>query len=53
MAKKKPKQNKTRKGTSGDECIIPPELPKGELHKLLCRYSENESLAIKDESLTV
>lgn len=30
------------------ECTIPPALPKGELHKLLFKHSENQALEIKE-----
>lgn len=30
------------------DCVIPPELPKGSLHKLLFRHSEQEAQEIKD-----
>jgi hypothetical protein len=30
------------------ECLIPPELPKAELHKLLFRQSDREAQEIKD-----
>lgn len=46
MLKRKP-ANKKAAPTDGD-CIIPPALPKGELHKLLFRHSETEALEIKD-----
>lgn len=40
------KRSKTAKPES--ECIIPPALPKGELHKLLFRQSDKEAEEIKD-----
>lgn len=30
------------------DCVVPPALPKGELHKLLFRHSENEAQQIRD-----
>jgi hypothetical protein len=48
MTKKKlPAQAKGTKEAK-DECLVPPALPKGELHKLLFKQSENEAKAIKD-----
>ena len=35
-------------GASESNCAVPPALPKGELHKLLFRYSEQEAQGIKD-----
>jgi len=34
--------------TSDSDCIVPPALPKGELHKLLFRHSEHEAQEIKE-----
>jgi hypothetical protein len=31
-----------------DDCVVPPAIPKNELHKLLFRQSEQESAAIHD-----
>ncbi|HKY41530.1 MAG TPA: hypothetical protein VJM50_00430, partial [Pyrinomonadaceae bacterium] len=45
-------RKKTRKGRAkkipADECIIPPALPKEELHKLLFRHSEDEAQQIRE-----
>lgn len=47
MATKR-QSRKVRAGTKTvGECTIPPALPKGELHKLLFKHSENEALEIK------
>ncbi|HZH52725.1 MAG TPA: hypothetical protein VEZ16_12680 [Microvirga sp.] len=34
--------------SSSDDCVIPPALPKGDLHKLMFRYSEQEAQEIRD-----
>ena len=47
MTKKKVRQGRAKK-IPADECIIPPALPKGELHKLLFRQSENEAQRIQE-----
>jgi hypothetical protein len=44
----KGKANKKKSATADGGCIIPPALPKGELHKLLFRHSESEAQEIKD-----
>jgi hypothetical protein len=44
---KKAKQRRAKKVPT-DECIIPPTLPKEELHKLLFRQSENEAQRIRE-----
>lgn len=48
MAKKKQTGKPTIIAEPKGDCIIPPELPKGELHKLLFRHSEQEAQEIKD-----
>ena len=47
MAKKTPTKPDKKAAVEG-ECLIPPALPKGELHKLLFRQSEEEAQAIRD-----
>jgi predicted Zn-ribbon and HTH transcriptional regulator len=46
MAKKK--QPRERSAVSDGDCLIPPALPKAELHKLLFKHSEREAQGIKD-----
>jgi predicted Zn-ribbon and HTH transcriptional regulator len=48
MAKKKRTGKLPIIATPKGKCIIPPELPKGELHKLLFRHSKQEAQEIKD-----
>lgn len=47
-----PRKRQPRKGrataTSDVDCLVPPALPKQELHKLLFRYSEHEAQAIRE-----
>jgi predicted Zn-ribbon and HTH transcriptional regulator len=45
--RKRPKKQATRTPIDG-ECVIPPALPKAELHKLLFKHSEREAQEIKD-----
>lgn len=47
MAKKRT-ANPLVTSVPGGDCLIPPALPKGELHKLLFRNSEQEAQEIKD-----
>jgi hypothetical protein len=44
----KAKQTKATRRKKGDECVIPPELPKEQLHKLMFRHSEEEAQGIRD-----
>jgi hypothetical protein len=44
----KPKAKKATKVAKSDECIIPPELPREQLHKLMFRHSEEEAQGIRD-----
>src|ERR1022692_286327 len=48
MTKKQPTERRPTIAKPKDGCVIPPELPKGELHKLLFRHSEQEAREIKD-----
>src|ERR1022692_1146254 len=48
MATSKPTKKRTKTAKPEGECIIPPALPKGELHKLLFRQSDKEAQEIKD-----
>ena len=48
MTDKKPTKKQTKKAKVERDCIIPPALPKGELHKLLFRQSEKEAEEIKN-----
>jgi len=49
MTKKARKEDSGKaKTTSESDCLIPPALPKAELHKLLFRHSAQESKEIKD-----
>jgi len=47
MTKKKTREIPAKKVRT-DECVIPPALPKTELHKLLFRQSENEAQQIRE-----
>ena len=47
MTKKRPQKAKEKATPEGD-CVIPPPMPKGELHKLLFRQSEGEAQNIKE-----
>ena len=44
----KTKTAKATKAKKTDECAIPPELPKEQLHKLMFRHSEEEAQGIRD-----
>lgn len=46
--KKKTKKEPQVTEPSTDDCVIPPALPKGDLHKLMFRYSEQEAQEIRD-----
>jgi len=51
MAKSKTIQKTAAKKVAGkkaDECLIPPELPKEQLHKLMFRHSEEEAQGVRD-----
>jgi predicted Zn-ribbon and HTH transcriptional regulator len=48
VAEKRRKAAKPSTGAVSTECVIPPELPKEELHKLLFRQSPHEVEAIKE-----
>jgi hypothetical protein len=48
MAKKTPKLVKGKSTEPLGDCLIPPAIPKGELHKLLFKQSEKETQDIKD-----
>jgi hypothetical protein len=48
MATKKQTGELTKIAEPKSDCVIPPELPKGELHKLLFRHSEQAAQEIKD-----
>jgi len=46
--KKKERREVSIPAKPAGDCVIPPELPKAELHKLLFRQSEHEAQEIKD-----
>src|SRR5260370_41629453 len=48
MATTKPRKKRSKTAKPEGDCIIPPALPKGELHKLLFRQSDKEAQEIKD-----
>jgi predicted Zn-ribbon and HTH transcriptional regulator len=48
MAIKRQPRKVRATATSDGDCVIPPALPKGELHKLLFRHSEHEAQEIKE-----
>ena len=48
MVKAKRAKKKPATGGADEGCLVPPALPKGELHKLLFRHSEAEAQEIKD-----
>jgi hypothetical protein len=48
MAKTNLTKKRSKTAKPEGECIIPPALPKGELHKLLFKQSEKEAQDIKD-----
>jgi hypothetical protein len=48
MAQRKPSKVTGKMAVPKGECLIPPALPKGDLHKLLFRQSEEEAQGIKD-----
>jgi len=48
MTDKKPTKKQSKKVKVEDDCLIPPALPKGELHELLFRQSEMEAEKIKE-----
>jgi len=48
MAKKTPKSGKGKSAKPVGDCLIPPALPKDEMHKLLFKQSEKETQDIKD-----
>lgn len=48
MAKRIPQANKGKTAAPRGDCVIPPALPKGELHKALFRQSEKETTNIKE-----
>jgi len=45
---KRPKETKRRSTAVEDDCVIPPELPKEELHRFLLAQSEPDAQAIKE-----
>ena len=45
--KRQPRKVRATAKSDGD-CVVPPALPKGELHKLLFRHSERETQKIKE-----
>jgi hypothetical protein len=48
MGPTKPPKSKAKKVAPQGECLIPRALPKGDLHKLLFRQSEEEAQKIRD-----
>ena len=48
MAKKAPQKSKSNASSPASECLIPPALPKPELHKLLFKQSDKEAQEIKE-----
>jgi len=48
MAEKTPQKRQRKKAPVKEDCLIPPALPKGEIHKLLFRQSEEEAQQIKE-----
>lgn len=48
MARKRQSRKVRATATSDGDCVVPPALPKGELHKLLFRHSEHEAQKIKE-----
>ena len=44
----KPRASKKAKAKPEGECVIPPEVPKEQLHKLMLRHSEEEAQGIRD-----
>ncbi len=45
---KKSEPSKSKPSNPKDECMIPPELPKEQLHKLMFRHSEEEAQVIRE-----
>jgi predicted Zn-ribbon and HTH transcriptional regulator len=48
MATKRQPRKVRATATSDGDCVVPPALPKGELHKLLFRHSEHEAQEIRE-----
>ena len=48
MTDRRKSRAKRSKLTASTDCLVPPALPKGDLHKLMFRYSEEEAKAVRD-----
>ncbi len=48
MRSKHKRRKNPAKQIGSDECIVPPALPKGELHKLMFRCTEGEAGSVRD-----
>jgi hypothetical protein len=48
MSEGRKSRTKRAKQETSNDCIVPPAVPKGDPHKLMFRYSEEEARSIRD-----